>query len=209
MTDKIDRILEASEHPERFSDAELSALLGAADAQELYKLMSRTATALADSPVPDIDAEWERFSRKYRKRTFSGMFSRKTATAAIVVLASLAVVAATMGVRHALGSMTEQSDTVRISSPGPSAATVVQEPRAQIEHNEGGTTIFRQAILADVLATIAAHHNATVVYTNDSAKNLRLYFRWDHDLPLSEVIEQLNNFEQINIRLDALTLTVE
>lgn len=59
------------------------------------------------------------------------------------------------------------------------------------------------------MAKITAHFDATHIGTNDSANELRLYFRWDKELPLDEIVGQLNNFEQINITLSDRTLIIE
>ena len=36
-----------------------------------------------------------------------------------------------------------------------------------------------------------------------------MYFQWDQSLPLSEIVEQLNNFEQIRISISDKTITIE
>ena len=65
MNDNTDRLLEAIEHPERFSDDELAALLKEPEMRELYDLMSKTSDAVAETPVYDLDKEWDAFVTKY------------------------------------------------------------------------------------------------------------------------------------------------
>ena len=59
MNDNTDLLLEAIEHPERFSDDELSKLLQDPDTRELYLILTKTADAIAEPPVIDIDHEWK------------------------------------------------------------------------------------------------------------------------------------------------------
>lgn len=56
---------------------------------------------------------------------------------------------------------------------------------------------------------MAGYYGVTVKFNQDAAKSLLLYFEWDQSLPLNEVVEQLNNFEQINITLTDKALTVK
>lgn len=61
MKDNIDRLLDALEHPENYSDAEVEQLLTDPEAREVYDMLRKTADASA--PVSDInlDDEWRRF----------------------------------------------------------------------------------------------------------------------------------------------------
>lgn len=63
MKDDIDRLLDAVEHPERFSDEELEKMFEDSETFEMYRLMGRTAYALTDTPEPDIDKEWQDFAK--------------------------------------------------------------------------------------------------------------------------------------------------
>lgn len=49
----------------------------------------------------------------------------------------------------------------------------------------------------------------TVSYRTSEAAGLHLYYKLDPTLPLSEIVEQLNTFEQLNIRLDGETIIVD
>ena len=71
------------------------------------------------------------------------------------------------------------------------------------------TIVFKGENFERILADIAGYYGATVKFNQDAAKSLKLYFEWDQSLPLSEVVEQLNNFEQINITITDKILTVK
>ncbi len=85
MNDKTDRLLEAIEHPERFSDEELNALLSEPEIRELYDLMSKTSDAVAETPVYDLDKEWDTFvTNHYRSKNFILKFFNRHAAAVMV-----------------------------------------------------------------------------------------------------------------------------
>ena len=68
MKDNIDRLLDALEHPENYTDAEVEQILADPEAREVYDMLRKTADA--SSPVPEInlDEEWQRFEAKQTKR---------------------------------------------------------------------------------------------------------------------------------------------
>ena len=71
------------------------------------------------------------------------------------------------------------------------------------------TIVFKGENLERILADMAEYYGAKFKFNQDAAKSLKLYFEWDQSLPLNEVVEQLNNFEQIDITLTDKVLTVK
>lgn len=65
MKDKTDLLLEAVEHPERFSDEDLASLFADPEIRDLYGMMCKGADAMADIPTTDIDREWEVFAGRH------------------------------------------------------------------------------------------------------------------------------------------------
>lgn len=107
MKDKTDLLFEAIENPDRFSDDEIQDMLDDPGVQELYKQISKTADALTTTDEPDIDLEWEQFVNRQKKSVSQGFlhslrvfFNRNAAAVLLCTVASLAVVAATLGVSY-------------------------------------------------------------------------------------------------------------
>ncbi|MDE6436595.1 MAG: DUF4974 domain-containing protein, partial [Muribaculaceae bacterium] len=69
--------------------------------------------------------------------------------------------------------------------------------------------IFANGPPADIPSDISQVYGTEVVFKSDSARGLRLFFRWDTNLTAAEVVELLNNFEQIDIHIEGRTITVE
>lgn len=219
MKDNIDRLLDALEHPENYSDAEVEQLLTDPDTCEVYDMLHKAADASAPVSEINLDEEWRRFEAKQPKRSpvilrwLSSMASRNAAAVIIALVGTLAVVAATIGVTHYFIANKEMTQTEKSE---PQKQTAIADSKvAPTDTIPTETTplpetiVFKGENLEKILADIAGYYGVTVKFNQDAAKYLQLYFEWDQSLPLSEVVEQLNNFEQINITLTDKALTVK
>lgn len=222
MKDKTDRLFETLENTDCFSDDEIRQMLDDEETRELYNLMSKTADALTETGEPDIDAEWERFAtRQPHPAKRPGMFphiaklftSRKVA-AIMTVAVSIAAIAATVAVTYSLVSpKAEQQEQVMVETavfrPRQIAGEYKDSIASQIPVGESVTVIFKNESFGNMISRIAEYYGATVEYSNESAKDLRLYFQWDQQQTLNEIVDQLNNFEQISLKLADNTITVK
>lgn len=219
MKDNIDRLLDALEHPENYSDAEIEQLLTDPEARDVYDMLQKTADASASVPEINLDEEWRRFEAKQPKRRlliFRWLFfvtSRNAAAVVIALVGTLAVVAATIGVTHYFNANKEMAQTKKSE---PQKQTAIADSKvAPTDTIPAETTplpetiVFKGENLEKILADMSGYYGVTVKFNQDAAKSLQLYFEWDQSLPLNEVVEQLNNFEQINITLTDKALTVK
>ena len=219
MKDNIDRLLDALEHPENYSDADVKQLLADPKAREVYDMLHKAADVSTTVPEINLDEEWRRFEAKLPKRRplilrwLSFMASRNAAAVVTALVGTLAVVAATLGVTHYIGIQKElaqahqaeqQEQTVAINADAAPDDTIAAEGAPQPE-----TILFKGETLETILGDIAKYYGATVKFDQDASKSLQLYFEWNRALPLDEVVEQLNNFEQIDITLTDNVLTVK
>ncbi len=219
MKDNIDRLLDALEHPENYNDTEIEQLLTDPDEREVYDMLRKTADISAPVPEINIDEEWRRFEAKQPKRRpvilrwLSFMASRNAAAVVTALVGTLAVVAATIGVTHYFNANKEMAQTEQTE---PQKQTAIADSKvAPTDTIPAETTplpetiVFKGENLERILADMAGYYGVTVKFNQDAAKSLLLYFEWDQSLPLNEVVEQLNNFEQINITLTDKALTVK
>ena len=219
MKDNIDRLLDALEHPENYSDADVEQLLANPEAREVYNMLRKTADASAPVPEINLDEEWRRFEAKQPKRRpvilrwLSFIASRNAAAVVIALVGTLAVVAATIGVTNYFNANKEMAQTEQTE---PQKQTAIANSNvAPTDTIPAETTplpetiVFKGENLERILADMAGYYGATVKFNQDATKSLLLYFEWDQSLPLREVVEQLNNFEQINITLTDKVLTVK
>lgn len=219
MKDNIDRLLDALEHPEKYSDAEVEQLLTDPDAREVYDMLRKVADVSAPVSEINLDEEWRRFEAKQPKRNpvilrwLSSIASRNAAAVIIALVGTLAVVAATIGMTHYFIANNEMAQTEQTA---PQKQTTIADfnvtptetiPAETTPRPE--TIVFKGENFEKILADMAGYYGATVKFNQDATKSLKLYFEWDQSLPLIEVVEQLNNFEQINITLTDKVLTVK
>ncbi|MDE6793889.1 MAG: DUF4974 domain-containing protein, partial [Muribaculaceae bacterium] len=69
--------------------------------------------------------------------------------------------------------------------------------------------LFENRPLEEILNTMKEHYQVEVIFESQKAKNLRLYFSWNPQLPVADIVDLLNNFQQFSIRLSDNTLIVE
>lgn len=219
MKDNIDLLLDALEHPENYSDAEVEQILADPEVREVYDMLRKTADASAPVSEINLDEEWRRFEAKQLKRGpillrwQSFMASRNAAAVVIALVGTLALVGATIGVTHYFISNKEMAQTEQTELQKQTAITHSNVASTDTIPDETTplpeTIVFKGENLERILADIAGYYGATVKFDQDAAKSLQLYFEWDQSLPLDKIAEQLNNFEQIDITLTDKVLTVK
>lgn len=219
MKDNIDLLLDALEHPENYSDAEVEQILADPEAREVYDMLRKTADASAPVSEINLDEEWRRFEAKQPKRSSillrwqSFMASRNAAAVVIALVGTLALVGATIGVTHYFNADKEMAQTEQTEPQKQTAITHSNVASTDTIPDETTplpeTIVFKGENLERILADIAGYYGATVKFDQDAAKSLQLYFEWDQSLPLDKIVEQLNNFEQIDITLTDKVLTVK
>ncbi|MBD5370667.1 MAG: DUF4974 domain-containing protein [Bacteroides sp.] len=214
--DKIDRLLDAMEHPGRYTTAEMETMLRDPEIRETLDLLARTKSSLVNPGTPDVEEEWKRFERKhgdigesYGVRT-AGRFPRSVA-AVVVGIISLTAVGAMVGV----GIHTFRNR----ETPGPGSEDIARgavtfrhaDTVRSIGVRDGMTrepVVFDNETLENVITRIAAYYDCQVVFESEAAKSLRLYFRWDPAMRVEEVVESLDNFGRIHLELRGTVITV-
>lgn len=220
MKDNIDRLLDVVENHDSLSDKELDNLLEDPETRELYRLMSKAADALCEPEEPDIDAEWQKFAASVEGptggiyRRVIGFLSRRNVAAAIIcVLVSLAAVAVTIGIKYSFEHTSRQrTDAVSKLKAEVSAGDKELVNDTAMSHpitERPKTVVFKDETLENILSTMGEYYSVKVIFSNPAKKGLHLYFQWDPQLPLADVVEQFNSFGQINIRITDNGLTIE
>lgn len=210
MMDNLDRLLDAIEHPGKYPDEELNALLSDHELRRAYRLMAASRSSMIEQSDPDVDSEWQRFSARHlsqRKPFVLRLIGRRpVAAAAIAALVSLAAVAAGITITKRVNLRDKEvaetvqaydgaSDRVEAIAFGPDSLT------AQADSAAVSIVTFKDETLVDILAAMGRRYGLEVEFKNPDARRLRLYFNWNPAISLEETVEQLNNFEQINISL--------
>lgn len=212
--DKIDRLLDAIEHPDLYTEREIEDMLSDPETSETYDLLDKARASLAPIAQPDIDAEWQAFAHSRSKRRFSiiNLLSRNAAAGIAIGIASLAAVAAVVGasVNYAIDKKAEATYAGIPTSENTTAAAA--DTLAIADENAAaaaGTVVFDNEPFETIASRIAEHYGYSAEFTTDAPKSLRLYFRWNRAQAIEEVVESLNNFEQIHIAIAGKTLKID
>lgn len=216
--DKYDLVLDIIEHPDKYSDAQISELLSDTECKELYNLLCKTSATMKimnGKRSPDIDEEWEKIKVRVRHVWCFNFLSPGSRAASIVILSLTSIAALALGVAVVVSeSSTAKTDSERDQTTIVNSADIITADSNDTvitlqEDIPTETLLYKDVPLEKILEDIAESHNLTVDYRNKETAKLHLYYKLNPALPLTEVIDQLNTFEQINIHLNDNTLIVD
>ena len=215
MMDKYDRLLDAIEHPGKYSDEELKEMLSDPELRRAYRLMAATRSFMAEKPEPDVDSEWQRFSARHLQprrplvvRLFGG---RPVAAAAVAAIVSLAAVAAgiTISVRSsAPDAGVPVRSTLIIRLPGAIAATDTVADVAPADSAMVSAVTFKDEPLSVILGEIGRHYGAEVVFKNPDTGRLRLYYNLNSSMTLDAIVDQTQQFRADQYRSERQKIIV-
>ena len=211
---RYDIVLDIMEHPEKYISTQLKEILSDPETREIYDLLCKTDSAIESDKAVDVDAEWEKFAQehKIRKRRPFVWRGNRAASIAIIICTSLVAIAAGIAITVAVKD-NDSKPAVETTSNSNTVSTVIPE-EGLVEPQDTLMAVtepvmFEDDSLEDIMKAISATYGVDVTFNNKEVAGLHLYYRLDPSLPLDEVISQLNTFEQINIRLNGDTLTID
>lgn len=211
--DDIDRLLDALEHPERYSDREIEACLSNPEAKELLEVLDKTESSLRPIPTPVIETEWQLFEqtripRRPRRRTF--FFNRNIAAGLIIAIAASATVAAVIGAKYSISTQPTSAPENMESSDStvPTSCTETITPIENEATTAPATIIFDNETLETIVTYIADYYGYRTEFASDESKSLRMYFRWNQTMTPEEVVESINNFDRIQLSIDNKCITI-
>ena len=205
--DKLFRVLDATEHPEQYTDEELEELLRDEECAAYYRLMCDAASAYAEKPEESdaaIDAEWQRIvSRQEHHRTVPliPLALRKVAAVvmAVIVLSAVSYAA----VRLLQGRQ----------QPEPESVAAVPEATAQPSvlpsEAEDSIHIFQNAEFQEILSTVSAYYQLQTEYRREDTRRVRLYIKWNKMECVDSLLQRLNHFDKVRLTLSNDRIIVE
>ena len=194
--DKIERIIDMTEHPERYTEDELRQLLIDDDeGNRIYKTISELNVAF------NMDSGM-RLSQKTKKYHFINK-----AAAAIIAICLIS------GITYAAVALIQRPSTpakIETTVPSNPSSPAAQVPDVPVSSTQTPIVkTYEDTPLSTIVADIARVFSKQQAYRSDKAQSLRLYFRLDTRRGLEKNIEELNTFENINIEIKGDTLVVD
>ena len=171
-------------HPERYTDEQLDQMLDEVNV-----------------PVPDANEAWEKFRKGdsfYPIKKIAAMFVgllmlSGIAYAAYHVAYNTAEKSSASSQQTEIRSQRQQAETQSVAGDEPQTAPIVYE----------------DAELATILNDVATYYQVETVYKTEASKHIRLYYTWDKQTTIDDVIDTFNKFERIHITRDNKKLIVE
>ncbi len=216
--DKIDRLLDAIEHSDRYTPTEIEAMLQDPEVKEVSGLLDKTKSSLQTLRTPDTDAEWKRFEKNHPtskdKHRFwlAGKLSRNIAATVAIAIVSFTAVAAIVSIGiNQLNQRQEASRPTDFKTEYHEVITMSDSVKSVKSFNNKTPEIivFDNEPLRTIAGKIAEYYGYTVEFNNESSESLRLYFRWNQEDTIEEVVERLDNFEQIHIIIKDKTVKID
>lgn len=214
--EKFNRFLDAQEHSEKYTEEELQEILQ--EVEDFAKLKGALMEERASDAGLDIDAEWKKFSERHKSKSTGSRWIRIAAMfIGFVFIVGVAFAAMTsLGIirNPFVKNETVVVDTIK-AAPKNEAAKAVKvnndtvTQRSKADTAKPVTKVFDNATLAEIMKEIGKYYDVEVVFANNDAKTIRLYFEWDQAKSLDENIAILNSFNQIAITRQNNTITIE
>ena len=216
--DKIDRFLDAIEYPERYTPSEIEAMLQDPEIKEMFDLLDKTKSSLQTLPTPEIEAEWKRFEKNHptskvtRRFWPAGIMSRNIAATLATAIVSFTAVAAIVSI--GIDQLNHRQDVSRPTDVNTEYAEEITRPDSvksvePVKDNTPEIIVFDNEPLKTLTDKIAEHYGYKVEFNNEASKSLRMYFRWNQENTIEEVVERLDNFEQIHIAVKDKTIKID
>ena len=201
------RLLEMLDNPGKFSDSEIREAVDGD--HELYSRLVEIKRAQNTTKDVDVDDAWKRLEQEKLNTPKTLTFSKSIflRVAAVLVAALLMGGLSYAAIKHFVineNSDIEQVATEEKPSSEPIANTKIDDSQIVTE-----PIVFDNVQLSEILETIAKHYGFEVVFSNKSAKKIRLYLQWNPQEPVENVIEKLNMFERFNVKRDGQKIVVE
>lgn len=211
--DKYNLVLDMVEHPEKYTSEQLAEIMSDPETGEIYNLLCKVDTAIEAGKEVDVDAEWKYFSEKHSarfRRTFFWSGSRAASIAAIICT-SIVAVAAGIAVAVAVIDRKPAQIAENAASVPAVAAVTTDAIAAKSDTASVGREpmMFENEPLEEIMKEVADAYGVEVKFNNKEVASLHLYYKFDPALPLDELVEQLNTFEQINITQNGNILTID
>ena len=210
--EKIKQLIQMMEHPEQYSNDQWREILKDKDCREYYQLISETDNAINDKPLSDKDVNRAQkdFESKYYPSTSHLLLLKKIAAIFIgLILISCIAIAAVSIVKHHQQTPPTHKEIVNHKIKDSVKTVVMKTDSVKRKSDTAGEKRFVNVSLENILQQIAVYYHVKVSFTDGKATKIRLFFNWNQNNTLSQVVEQLNNFEEFHITLSNNTLTVK
>lgn len=206
--DNIRQLMDMLDNPDAYTEQEIQNIINRdEDTRETYRLMveaKRSSRHRQNHQPADVDAAWQRFNQRLQPKRH-GFDWMKVAAMFVGVLLFSGIVYATV---HLISSSSKQENKVQTEVTRVAEKHQQEKIQEQTDSTVRRTRVFEDAELSAMLSEMANYYHCEVVYQNEEVKHVRLYFTWDKQQSIDEVIEIFNRFERIHMQKENQQLIV-
>ena len=157
-----------------------------------------------------IDEEWTKFEAKHfggkKQEAKSKRYSfLKIAAMFISVLMLGGIAYATIHYMTSSSPSTQE----QVTAVDNSQSSILNSQSSEQDNALQQPVVYEDTELSKILNDIATYYQVECVYKNEEVKHVRLYFTWDKQQTIDELIEMFNKFERFHITRDRQKLIVE
>ncbi len=202
--DKLEILLDMTEHPDRYTEEQMQELLADEDVRKHYQMMvwlresqdpSRSSLKEREKrPSPTSPLKGEAFSLPLRVVRM-GRYAAAFVGAVVMAGLLFAAMRPFFNIHNE-----ERTDTL---------AQVTKSLPLGEGQGDGSALRFDNAPLDSILTVVAQHYGKVVLFRNEEVRTMRLIMTWQPTDSLSSLIGRLNLFEGLQLTLQADTLIVE
>lgn len=202
--DKLEILLDMTEHPDRYTEEQMQELLADEDVRKHYQMMvwlresqdpSRSSLKEREKrPSPTSPLKGEAFSLPLRVVRM-GRYAAAFVGAVVMAGLLFAAMRPFFNIHNE-----ERTDTL---------AQVTKSLPLGEGQGDGSAIRFDNAPLDSILTVVAQHYGKVVLFRNEEVRTMRLIMTWQPTDSLSSLIGRLNLFEGLQLTLQADTLIVE
>ena len=207
---KTELLLQMMEQPQHYTAEEWQEILADEECRELYTLLSKTQSAIdaarADQEVTDdmIDAEWQRLSDEKQEVRNEKLSLLKFAAMFVGILMLSGIAYAAIHIVSHNNGPKAQDEVITNSQSSTSQSQIVKSDTIAAPEPK----LYDNVPLGEIFEELSDYYNVKVVYQNEDAPRLRLFYQWKPEYTLEKVVEMLNNFEWIQIQTENDTLFI-
>ena len=217
--DKLEILLDMIEHPERYTEQQISDLLADEEMRKHYDMMVQLRGAYDVKKVkservnarPKGTLDTSR-SEKYilpeesdtvhKGNSYSSFF---TFHFSFKKIAAIFIAAAFLtGLAWAFVPLLRSNQTTEPPQP-----TKVSTPLPTREGQGGGSFSFSNLRLDSILNVVAAHHDCIVCFRDSATRTMKFITTWNPEDSLAAFIDHLNVFDGLHLTLRDDTIIVE
>lgn len=204
--DKLEILLDMIEHPERYTEQQITDLLADEEMRKHYDVMVRLRNAfVTEKAHSPLSQEGESHDTRNQRTADSLHHRRGTRRASWVFrIAAIFIAAAFLGglifaAYHALSHRQTPPTDVSILNAQPST----------LNSEADGLVLFADIRLDSMLTTVAAHYGKAVFFGNEDLKGLRIHTKWNPKDSLEAFMESLNELDGLKLTEQRDTIFVQ